>query len=290
MISREELRARLKVSSWASPIASFSYAIATVSFVSGVWWHPYLLASVVCYGITLWTQSRRPKMLILRRFGDAEVEVFLDQVAGGLGTFARSIWLYDARARPSIRTHLPEPWLYAARLIVWLALAWVIIGRAPDDNPSEGLWLAWMVVGSVVYHRYKAGRPPTSWLSCIGAAMVTMVMVPAPFSLPLAVSSWKAAFWLAATFAATWLTLAAILAATPLKRLFFWMYDQRVLRSPRDLARFRRELRHPVMFPRYVPLAPVGRVEVICAADMWAPAVYEAIGHFTHLREVIASR
>jgi hypothetical protein len=244
----------------------------------------YVVTAAISYSTATWVQSRRPKMLILRRFGDPDVEIFLGHLLAGIGTFARPVWLYDARARPSIRKHLPAPFLYVARTFVWLVFALAIIGRKPGNTPSECLWVAWMVIASAVYHRYKGGRSPTTWISCLGAAGLSLLQnSPLPFFAPAVTSSWEAAFGVALKFVMLWSALAAILALTPLKMLLSWLHEQRFLRTPSDLAQFAREMREVVLFPRYVPVAPIHVAEIVCAPATWAGAVYEAIGQSSML-------
>lgn len=233
------------------------------------------MVAAVSYLLAARAQIRRPKLLVLRRFGDKHVETFLSQAAGGLSIFARPLWMYDARAHPWIRKYLPSPALYLTRTIVWLALGFAIVGRAPGRLTAEVLWVAWMAVGTSVYHRYKAGHSPTAWISCIGALILFNITVPPLREIGATLQEGVIA---AAIFVALWAALAVAVRKTSMRRLFRRMYERPQLSSTHDLTRFHLELEQVMLRPRYCSVAPIQVMEIVCDTALWGAAIYHAIG------------
>src|SRR5262249_31500662 len=144
------------------------------TLLSGLVAGPLLIIATGSWLFSLWAQRRRPKLLVLRRFGTNEVDDFLREAIGGLGARARAIWLYDERISSSTPKHTFDIWTYINLPIAWLAQACAILGQVHGNLPYETLWMAWIIISSTLYHRYQAGTSPTAWIACVAALLATL--------------------------------------------------------------------------------------------------------------------
>ena len=278
---RDDLRARLGISVALTAMANQYYTIAVTTVLSGLVVGPLPILAVGCWLFSLWAQWRRPKLLVLRRFGANEVDDFLREAIGGLGMHARALWLYDARISSSRPKHTLNFWAMIFLPIAWLAQAWALLGRVEGNLPYELLWLAWIIFASFIYHLYKAGTSPTVWIACVAALVATVALRHQVWTLlpSLQTDPWLDALVLGTLFLLFWTAGIVLLRVTPAWRVFSWMYRRRVLATDRDLQRYVRELRGIEPLPRFLPTAPIHIAEVICSPNLWAEAVYESIGY-----------
>jgi hypothetical protein len=280
-MQRDDLRTRLSTSVALTALANQCYILAVTILLSGVVVGLLPILAVGCWLFSLWAQGRRPKLLVLRRFGANEVDDFLREAIGGLGMHARALWLYDARISSSSPKHTFNVWAMIFLPIAWLAQAFTLLGQREGNLPYELMWLAWIIIASVIYHLYRAGASPTAWIACVAALVATVALRHRVWTLlpSLQTHEWLDCLVLGTLFLLFWVAGIVLLRVSPAWRIFFWMYRRRVLATNADWRRYVRELRGIEPFPRFLSTASVHVAEVICSSDLWADAVYESIGY-----------
>ena len=275
----EGLRSRLRVNAALQFLSAFCYATLTSILISGLWTVWSLVAVYICHTICTRAATKRPNLLILRRFGRAETEEFLARASGGLSGFAQPIWLVDLRAKPWIRRNLPGALLYYTRPFAWMCVGFAIHSQTNGGYPATFAWISWMVIGTCSYHRYVSGALPTAWISCCAAAIIVAITWRADLLLTPSsgVKSWPDVAVPYSYFAATWVTCAILLQLKLFRKPFNLMYVRRVMFTLADVKRYSQELRCMPLWRRFTTITQLQVLQVNCTTSIWAKAVYETL-------------
>jgi hypothetical protein len=274
----EAWQRRLTISVSRVVSATIAYTWSTTIVISGAWSWEYLATAILCFAYAKWVNRRRPLMLVLRGFGDPVVEALLQRVSAGMSIQLKAVYLHDrSGAAPLMfRSHVPSPTFYLARVVGWLAFAWLVVAPRPVPLAYRLCWAAWVVVGTSSFHRYKHGRHPKYWASCL-AALVTTFTVHRFGGLPVG-NPWPEVGAIAVVFCSSWAAWALVL-TWPLQRLGAWLWDRSVIRTGDQVDKLAGELDGDSFTERYLRGPGPHTVEIVCTDETWARCVYEFLDY-----------
>jgi hypothetical protein len=278
--TREDLRRRVGIGIAAPMFAALAYSTATTIFVSGLWRPKLLVIGIAAWISSRYVLRRLPRLLVLRRFGSRHTEEFIRIVGGGSSGHFRPVWISDFRSDAHLRHGLPGLWLYLMRPITWICLGWFIASSETLNHYTALLWIAWMLVATLSYHRFACGLPSPPWIATLiaGATSIFYLSSTGPTTYPLQVQSWTHFFFVIAIFfivrLASSILIYKVVPRTKLKRLF----SARFIETAQDLNDFIREIRGHSIRHRFTPLVPTQVSEIAATDEFWATAIYESIG------------
>lgn len=277
---REDLRQRIAVGVMGPALTALFYATATTIFVSGLWRADFLIVAIFAWILARKNLRRLPRILILRRFGIKHVEELVRTIAAGISAHLLPLWIIDVRTPDQLRHGLPGSWLYLMRPVVLIGCGCFIASRTYLNAPTIGLWLFWMIVATLSYHRFACGRPGPPWIGTVvgGATCIVVLLTTNAEGNSLRVYSWKHFLLLVLIFCvAKFLVSITLYTIAPRTRLARY-FSARFVESRRDLEDFTREIRGGSTRHRFVPLVPAQVSEIASTDEFWGAAIYESIG------------
>ena len=279
---RAELREKLKISPVFPFIATFFYAMANVLTLSGVFFTDHLLLAMLMWPIARRLQNSRPRMLVLRRFGNTKADLLLRVAAGGLGMYSRPLWLFDAKVDIpyGIRLFAPDMLFYYVYPFVWITLLSYMWFTSGLSLINKLLFAIWITVMSRVYVAHKAGVSQQVLILLVFLFIIVVMILVHFFGDHELINDRPILSVIISPTSFALILLVFLCSMTTIPRaLFHWIYRRRLIESEADLDVFVREINGKGWLPRYLPIAPVHMSYIACVERLWPAVVYEAIGH-----------